>query len=166
MILILLSLSIFLTYIGVMVKRNGIPESISDTFYSLKYKIWFGFSMTGISLSLMPQMITNTPSNYQFLAFLMCAGLIFVGIAPNFKKGLDRPVHITGASISAICSQIWAALIEPYSLLLWIPFLVYIGIRMKKEDGNLYDRFKKCKPLFWSESITFTIIYIISLFNI
>lgn len=161
MILILISLAIILTYVGVMIKRNGIPSSISDTFYSLEHKLWFGLSMIGTALSLMPSLLNNTPENYQFLAFLMCAGLIFVGAAPNFKKGIDRPVHIAGASIAGLCSQIWVALTQPYALLLWIPFLIGVGIKMKKVwDGNLWSSFTKCKPLFWSEAIAFTTTYI------
>lgn len=160
MILILLSLAIILTYVGVMVKRNGMPYSISDTFYSLEHKGWFGFSMVATALSLMPSILDFTPNNYQFLAFLMCAGLMFVGAAPNFKKGLDRPVHIAGASIAGLCSQIWIALIQPYLLLLWIPFLIGVGIKMKKVwDGNLWSSFTKCKPLFWAEAIAFTTVY-------
>lgn len=61
MILILLSIAVILTYVGVMVKRNGIPYSISDTYYSLKHKLWFGFTMTATSLLLMPTLLPATP---------------------------------------------------------------------------------------------------------
>lgn len=162
MILILLSLIIILTYVGIMIYKNkSIPYSISDTFYSLEHKDWFGFSMVATALSLMPSILDFTPGNYQFLAFLMCAGLIFVGAAPNFKKGIDRPVHIAGASIAGLCSQIWVILTQPYALFLWIPFLIGVGIKMKKGwDGNLWSSLTKCKPLFWSEAIAFTTTYI------
>lgn len=50
-------------------------ESENYTFYSLKHKVWFGFSMIGTALLLMPSLLNYTPEIYQFLAFLMCAGL-------------------------------------------------------------------------------------------
>lgn len=160
MILIFASLAIILTYVGVMVKRNGIPSSISDTFYSLKHKVWFGFSMIGTALLLMPSLLNYTPEIYQFLAFLMCTGLCFVGVAPNFKNGLDRPIHIAGASIAGLCSQIWTTLEEPFALFMWLAWILYIGISIKKNwKGDLISCFVKCKPLFWAEVIAFAIVY-------
>lgn len=61
MILIILSMTVILTYVGVMLKRNGIPYSISDTYYSLEHKLWFGFTMTATSLLLMPTLLSATP---------------------------------------------------------------------------------------------------------
>lgn len=102
----------------------------------------------------------NTPEIYQFLAFLMCAGLCFVGVAPNFKNGLDRPIHIAGASIAGLCSQIWTTLEEPFALFMWLAWILYIGISIKKNwKGDLISCFVKCKPLFWAEVIAFAIVY-------
>lgn len=164
MILILLSLAIILTYVGVMVYRNGIPYSISDTFYSLEHKLWFGITMWLTSLLLMPGILDLTPEGYQFVSFLMCAGLMFVGAAPNFKKGIDRPVHITAATVSAVCSQVWVVLEQPYTLLMWAAWFIYIGIRIKQVwNGNMWDSFVRCKPLFWAESTAFAMVYSIVL---
>lgn len=160
MILILLSLSIIIAYVGIMVKRNGIPYSISDTYYSLEHKVWFGFSMIGAALLLMPSILDRTPESYQFTAFLMCAGLIFVGAAPNFKAGLDRPIHITATTIAALSSQIWVALTCPYLLLVWVAWVLYIGVRIKQVwNGDLWYSFVRCKPLFWAEVIAFGMVY-------
>lgn len=164
MILILLSLAIILAYVGVMVYRNGIPYSISDTFYSLEHKFGFGLSMIGTALLLMPSILDRTPESYQFLAFLMCAGLCFVGVAPNFKEGLDRPVHIVATSIAALCSQIWIALTCPCMLLIWLAWVLYINVKIRSYEGSLWDRFKACKPLFWAEVIAFGNIYLTLLY--
>lgn len=103
--LIVISMLIISLYTGIFCYKNKeIPSSISDTFYALEHKLWFGITMWSTSLLLMPSLLDYTTESYQFLAFLMCAGLIFVGAAPNFKKGLDRPVHIAGASIAGLCS--------------------------------------------------------------
>lgn len=85
MTLIIISFLIITSYVGVMIYRKGIPYSISDTYYSLEHKVWFGFSMIATALLLMPSILDRTPENFQFLAFLMCAGICFVGVAPNFK---------------------------------------------------------------------------------
>lgn len=160
MILILLSLAIILAYVGVMVKRNGIPYSISDTYYSLEHKVWFGFSMIGTALLLMPSILDLTPESYQFTAFLMCVGLCFVGVAPNFKVGLDRPIHITATTISALSSQIWIILTQPYLLFVWLAWFLYIGIRLPgKWNGDIWTSFVACKPLFWAEIIAFGVVY-------
>lgn len=164
MILIFLSLAIITSYVGVMIFRNGIPYSISDTFYSLDHKVWFGFSMISSALLLMPAILDRTPESYQFLAFLMCAGLCFVGVAPNFKAGMDRPVHIVATTIAALCSQAWVALTLPWVLLVWIAWLAYVGIRLRQVwDGNWWYSFVKCKPLFWAEVIAFGMVYTVLL---
>lgn len=160
MILIILSLLIIVSYVCTMIFRNGIPYSISDTYYSLEHKIWFGFTMILTALLLMPAILDRTPESYQFLAFLMCAGLCFVGVAPNFKAGLDRPVHIVATTIAALCSQTWVALICPWLLLVWLAWLLYIGVRIKQVwNGDLWYSFVRCKPLFWAEVLAFGMVY-------
>lgn len=160
MILIILSLLIIVSYVCTMIFRNGIPYSISDTYYSLEHKAWFGFSMISTALLLMPAILDRTPESFQFLAFLMCAGLCVVGVAPNFKVGLDRPVHIVATSIAALCSQVWVALTQPWLLLVWIAWLVYLGVRLRQVwDGDWWYSFVKCKPLFGAEIIAFGMVY-------
>ena len=53
MILTLLSLLVFASYVGVMIyKTKGIPYSISDTYYILSNRYWFGICMILPSLLL------------------------------------------------------------------------------------------------------------------
>lgn len=162
MTLIIISFLIITSYVGVMIYRKGIPYSISDTYYSLEHKVWFGFSMIATALLLMPSILDRTHENFRFLAFLMCAGICFVGVAPNFKAGMDRPVHIVSTVISAVCSQLWLALvITPYSLLVWLVWLAYEVIMVKKVwNGHFINSFILTKPLFWAEAIAFLSVYI------
>lgn len=161
MILIILSMLIILTYVGVMIfKTKSIPYSISDTYYSLEHKVWFGFSMIATALLLMPAILNRTPESYQFLAFLMCAGLCFVGVAPNFKSGMDRPVHIIATCIAALASQLWIGLTCPWLLLVWLAWVLYVGVRFRQLwDGDMWNSFVQCKPLFWAEVIAFGVVY-------
>lgn len=161
MILIILSMTVIFIYVGVMVKRNGIPYSISDTYYSLEHKLWFGFTMVATALLLMSPLLSATPESYQFTAFLMCGALLFVGAAPNFKAGMDRPVHIAATAIAALNSQIWIALTFPWLMLVWIAWILYVGVRLKQVwNGDLWYSFVLCKPLFWAEIIAFGMIYL------
>lgn len=161
MTLILLSLVVILTYVGVMIyKTKEIPYSISDTYYSLEHKLWFGFTMTATAFLLTPAILSATPESYQFTSFLMCGALLFVGVAPNFKAGMDRPVHIVATTIAALNSQIWVALTCPCLLLAWIAWALYVGIRLKQVwNGDLWYSFVLCKPLFWAEVIAFGMVY-------
>lgn len=161
MTLIILSMAVILTYVGVMVyKTKEIPYSISDTYYSLEHKLWFGFTMAATALLLMPAILSATPESYQFTAFLMCGALLFVGTAPNFKAGMDRPVHIAATVIAALNSQIWVALTCPWLLIVWIAWILYVGVRLKQVwNGDLWYSFVLCKPLFWAEVIAFGMVY-------
>lgn len=166
MILIILSLAIIASYVGVIIAKNGIPYSISDTYYNLEHKVWFGFSMISTALLLMPSILELTPESYQFTAFLMCAGLMFVGAAPNFKVGMDKPIHIIATSIAALSSQIWIALTCPCLLLVWLAWGLYIGVRIKQVwNGDLWNSFVKCKPLFWAEIVAFGMVFMTLLFK-
>lgn len=161
MILIILSMAVILTYVGVMIyKTKEIPYSISDTYYSLEHKLCFGFTMVATALLLMPVLLSATPESYQFTSFLMCGALLFVGAAPNFKAGMDRPVHIAATTIAALNSQIWVALTCPWLLLVWIAWILYVGVRLKQVwMGDLWYSFVLCKPLFWAEVIAFGMVY-------
>lgn len=159
--LIILSLIVIASYVGVMIRRNGIPYSISDTYYSLEHKAWFGFSIISTALLLMPSILERTPESYQFLAFLMCAGLCFVGVAPNFKTGLDRPVHIVATSIAALCSQVWVVLAQPWIMVLWIVYVMWIVFNFNKSSPMLsfYNRLASTKPLFYAEVVMIITVY-------
>lgn len=162
MILVALSFAIIALYVGAMMFRIGIPYSISDTFYSLEHKFWFGISICSTSLLLMPSILDRTPENLQFLAFIMCASLCFVGVSPNFKHGLDRPIHITSTALCAVCSQLWVGLVfSPLMFLIWLVWLAYEIIMMIKVwNGHFINSFIMTKPLFLAEVLAFLSVYI------
>lgn len=166
-VLVLISLLTLCIYIGVMVKRNGIPSSVSDTFYSLKHKLWFGVSMIVSSFILLPAILEFTPEKYQFIAFLACAGMAMVGVSPNFKEDFERPIHVIGATMVLIFSQIWVALIDSFFLLAWIPFIVYTIYGINKNwDGDFISSFDKTNPLFWVEIVAIFTTYSCLIINL
>lgn len=156
--LIIISFIIFLAYLAMTYVWFGIPYSISDTYYKLENRKkgagWL-FSAMCISVGglLLPALLDMTPDSYQFTAFLACAGLIFVGMAPQFKLPLTNTVHYGSAAICCIFSQIWVGLTCWWLLLpVWTTYLIYIIMYMvKHKEGTIRYRFVSAKPMFWCE---------------
>lgn len=69
-------------------------------------------------------LIPITSEMYQFTAFLIGAGLLFVGSAPHFKDDSEKKIHFGGALIFGLFSQIWASLYCSPWLLLTQLFLI------------------------------------------
>ncbi|MBV8038579.1 glycosyl transferase [Bacteroides sp. AN502] len=147
--------------IAVCIKCNGIPYSISETFYKLEHKWWFLVTMWLTAGLLMPAILESTPGCYQFTAFLACIGMMFVGVAPNFREGLDSPVHITGAILCILFSQVWVLLTCPWMMLVWAVYLAYTVLAMKKYwKGNFISAFLLTKPMFYVEVIALFSTYV------
>ena len=143
---------------AVCIKFGGVPASISATFYKLEHKVWFGATMWLTAGLLMPAILESTPGCYQFTAFLACIGIMFVGVAPIFREGLDRPVHITGA---ILFSQVWVLLTCPWVLLVWFGYLAYTALGMKKHwNWNFISAFLLTKPMFWVEVASLFVTYV------
>lgn len=158
---ILSALCISLYTLAVCIKFKGIPESISATFYKLRYKTWFTITMFLTAGLLMPAILEITPEGYQFVAFLACIGMMLVGAAPNFREGLDKKVHKAGAVMCIAFSQVWVALTCPCALAVWIAYLIYTAIMMKKKwKGNFISAFLLTKPMFWVEIAALLATYI------
>ena len=152
-VLIILSILCIAAYTAVVcIKFKGVPSSISATFYSLEHKLWFGATMWLTAGLLMPAILEVTPDCYQFTAFLACTGMFLVGAAPNFRDGFDKKVHISGAALCIVFSQVWVTLVCPWMLLVWVAYLIYTALMMKKHwKGNFISAYLLTKPMFWVE---------------
>lgn len=165
-VLTILSALIIATYTAaVCIKSKGIPYSISETFYKIEHKFWFGLTMVLTAGLLMPIILEVTPDSYRFMAFLACTGMMMTGVAPNFREGIEKTIHTTGAVFCLVFSQVWVISVYPYALYVWIGFVIYMVFGMwmdGKRDfpGCLIRR----KPLFWAEAASLLTTYI-TLFN-
>lgn len=156
--LIIISLVIFLAYLTMTYVWFGIPYSISDTYYKLENRRkgagWL-FSAMCIAVGgfLMPALLDTTPDHYQFTAFLACAGLVFVGAAPQFKLSLTGPVHYGSAAVCVIFSQIWVGLMCWWILIpVWLAYIIYTIVSMSKHiTKNMWGDFVSTNPMFWVE---------------
>ena len=150
--LYLLSLILLTIYIMYAVRMCGVPWSLSDTYYQLKKRnrpAWlFQMAMIIPAMLLMPVWLECSSGNLQFLAFLSCGGLMFVGSAPLFKGEFQSKVHYTGTAISGLAAILWLCL----SGLWWLPLITVnaaVGIAIFKS-----------RWMFWLEMAAFVSTYI------
>lgn len=159
--LVLLSFILIAGYVFAMIKKmKEIPYSISDTYYSLTHKFWFGLCMIGSGVLLLPSAFEASTENSRFLVFLSVVGMIVLGVSPNFRTEQKIP-HCIGAAMSLIFSQIWVGCNSWYWLLLWAGFIAYMVISMSEHwTGNFISDFIKRKPMFWIEVISLLTVYL------
>lgn len=108
--------------------RFGVPDMVSDVYYQLqgctgseiirgKRKRNYGWVFTlvmFVSSILMLIPLLDSGKGIQCLAFLGCAGLMFVGAAPNYIDKDTFPVHKGGAIVAAIGCVGWCASVNIY----------------------------------------------------
>ena len=159
--LVLLSFILIAGYVYAMIKKGKeIPYSISATYYALTHKFWFALCMIGSGVLLLPAALESSTENSQFLVFLSVVGMVVLGVSPNFKSEQKVP-HAIGAAMSLIFSQIWVGCNSWYWLLLWLGFIIYMVVSMKKHwTGNFISDFIKRKPMFWIEVISLLAVYL------
>lgn len=160
--LTILSALLIATYTAaVCIKGKGVPYSISETYYKIDHKLWFGATIVLTACLLLPAILQVTPGSYQFTAFLACAGMIATGIAPNFRDGIERKIHTTGAVLCLVFSQVWVGLTCPWMLLVWVGYLAYTAIGLWRNwNGYFIGTFLGTKPMFWVEIVALLAAYV------
>lgn len=169
MTLLIISFLVIAAYTAaVCVKQKGVPYSISATFYKLQHPYWFMAAMWATAGLLMPAALETGKSGTEFLAFLACAGMIFVGAAPNFREELEGKVHMLGAVVCVVASQLWVAFNCWWVLIpVWLAFIVYTVIGMSKRvSDSIWQDFVSTKPMFWCEIAALAATYIVIMFRL
>lgn len=114
----------FLTYIGFIVYKYGILESISASWYALpkQWKPLFWLFTVILGMCMLPL------ADYHSLFFLSGAGLIFVGTAAAFEdQKMTNRVHYSGA-VAGIGGAIGALFILLGTLVpIYITLLFLVG---------------------------------------
>lgn len=112
--------------------RFGVPAMVSDVYYQLqnctgseiigdKRKRNYGWVFTAVMVTcavLMMVCMLDTGKGVQFLAFIGCVGLMFVGFAPNYLDADDYPIHKVGALVAAAGGVGWCMSV------CWVPTAV------------------------------------------
>lgn len=96
----------FLFYILFAVEKR--PESISQTYYLLGGRGWLmQVVLIAVGLMLIIPWMERSREALQWLVFLACGGLLFVGVAPQFRLKLEGAVHYVSAAVCCVCSVAW-----------------------------------------------------------
>jgi hypothetical protein len=137
----IISIAVFTAFITFGVLKYGIPPSISDIYYLLPKKVnqpvfWAWSVLTAVPLLVFWLDLTEA-TNTQFLAFLSCSGLLFVGTAAAFKESFTRTVHITAACGCALFGLLWIA-IHPFLWILPIVIIILFTTIGYKSPHNKY----------------------------
>ena len=101
-ILVYIVILIYIVYDWESVRKNkDWPVSLSETYY-LWPKWVFPTVMTLVGLCLLPTWLEATEgSNLQFLSFVSCINIIFIGFAPDYKNDKGQyKVHMLCAYIA------------------------------------------------------------------
>ena len=146
--------------------RFGIPDMVSDVYYQLqncagsevigdKRKRNYGWVFTlvmFVSALLMLIPLLDSGKGVQFLAFLGCAGLMFVGAAPNYVDKDTFPIHKAAAITAAIGCAGWCASVNlaPTLLLAIAALIVYFPPAAKPKAVGCY----------WAEVAAFLDVYL------
>lgn len=125
----LLTFSLVALFLCYLVRASGgIPESLSATYYEPDVKGWvLQLMLVGTGFLLMPAWIEESPQDLQFLAFLSCAGLVFVGAAPMFRLPLQGAVHYASAAVCCTSSVVWVVLMGYYPIVVSSAFLAFMA---------------------------------------
>ena len=131
-----------LIVVGGSLLNGGLPTCLSDIYYRISAV--FTVLMVAMAICFLPSMLEVTQEDFQFLAFLCCGGIMFVGVAPNYKDELEGKVHKASALVSCFCSVAWVTMVAPWNLLL--TSLLFIAMADKK------------RWLFWFELLCFIMV--------
>ena len=165
----LLSIISFLLLGGFLVlaaMRFGIPTMVSDVYYQLqdytgsevidnKLKRNYGWVFTAIMVAssiLMLIPMLDCGIGIQCLAFLGCAGLMFVGFVPRYLDSAEHIIHKSAAITSAIGCVGWCASVNfiPTILLAIAVLIIYFPLAKKPKAVGYY----------WAEIAAFLDVYL------
>ena len=146
--------------------KFGIPTMVSDVYYQLqdytgsevidnKLKRNYGWVFTAIMVAssiLMLIPMLDCGMGIQCLAFLGCAGLMFVGFVPRYLDSAEHIIHKSAAITSAIGCVGWCASVNLIpTILLAIAVLIIYFILAKKPKAVGY---------YWAEIAAFLDVYL------
>ena len=146
--------------------RFGVPTMVSDVYYQLqdytgsevidnKLKRNYGWVFTAIMaassiLMLIPML--DCGMGIQCLAFLGCAGLMFVGFVPRYLDSAEHIIHKSAAITSAIGCVGWCASVNLIpTILLAIALLIIYFPPAKNPKTVCY---------YWAEVAAFLDVYL------
>lgn len=152
-----LSMISFLLWAGFLLlaaMRFGIPDMMSDVYYQLqkctgsevigdKHKRNYGWVFTVVMVAsaiLMLIPMLDSGRGIQCLAFLGCAGLMFVGFVPHYLDNAEHAIHKAAAITAAIGCVGWCSSVNlaPTLLLAIAVLIIYFPPAKKPKTVGYY----------------------------
>ncbi len=146
--------------------RFGVPAMVSDVYYQLhgctgsevigdKSKRNYGWVFTVVMVAsaiLMLIPMLDSGSGIQCLAFLGCAGLMFVGFVPRYLDSAEHIIHKSAAITAAIGCVGWCSSVNlaPTLLLAIAVLIIYFPPAKKPKTVGYY----------WAELAAFLDVYL------
>lgn len=119
---VVVSCCVMVVYLFAAIGNNGLPTSISETYYRIGNKWLFSVVLVvAASFALVP-LLNHTPENYQFLGFFIVAGILFVAASPAFKDEFVGKIHVGSAITFGVSALVWLA------LTVGVPWLSILGL--------------------------------------
>lgn len=144
--LVVSAIIVLVLYLSYGVLFYGTRKSLSQL--GLDWNKWlFTLFIWTVTLLVVPSMFDHTPNEWQWLVFLIAAGLMLVGGASISNKD-EASYHNAGAWVSCAGSLVWLGIVNP--IILFIPLFTVIS-------GG-FDRWR------WSGEISIITAIIITLF--
>lgn len=106
----LLLYAVTLMNIALYSRNMGRPTMISEIYYGMGRSLLMPCLLVALALSFLPTMLDI--GGQQWLAFLTCVGLAFVGAAPAYLSEGERSVHKGAAIMSALAGTLWCMTME------------------------------------------------------
>ena len=103
--------AVTLLNIAIYSRNMGRPTMISEIYYGMGRSLLMPCLLVALALSFLPTMLDL--GGQQWLAFLTCMGLAFVGAAPAYLSQGERPVHKGAAILAAVAGTLWCLTMEP-----------------------------------------------------
>ena len=103
--------AVTLLLIALYSRNMGRPTMISEIYYGMGRSLLMLCLLVSLALSFLPTMLDL--GGQQWLAFLTCMGLAFVGAAPAYLSQGERSVHKGAAILAAVAGTLWCLTMEP-----------------------------------------------------
>lgn len=112
LVLSIIAVLLFVAFLCVVINKYGVPEMVSSIYYLLGKRGWvFQLLMIAFGATMM-MCLLDSGLGEQCLAFIACAGLMFVGSAPRFLDESERRLHKGAAVVSAFASVAWCLTVD------------------------------------------------------
>lgn len=115
-------------------KAKEVPDSVSSFSYLLGPTTFTLWVISLVALLLFPAIFAIPKCDW--IAFVMCSGLILVGASPYYRSE-NKVIHYLGGYLFGIASQVLVVLSGfPYSVILWLLFPIVFAKKTWRENAT------------------------------